>query len=54
MISLTDKLTNLKAQMYYKAIDLLKGMISIPSFSREEKEVTDFLEQFWKKEGHFV
>lgn len=40
--------------MYYKAIDLLKGMISIPSFSREEKEVADFLEQFWKKEGHFV
>ena len=54
VISLTDKLTNLKAQMYYKAIDLLKGMISIPSFSREEKEVADFLEQFWKKEGHFV
>ena len=25
--------------MYYKAIDLLKGMISKPSFSREEKEI---------------
>ena len=29
--------------MYYDAIDLLKGMISRPSFSREEGETADFL-----------
>ena len=31
--------------MYYDAIDLLKGMISRSSFSREEGEVADFLGQ---------
>lgn len=40
--------------MYYEAIDLLKGMISRPSFSREEKAVADFLEESWKKAGHNV
>ena len=40
--------------MYYDAIDLLKGMISRPSFSREEGEVADFLEQNWKKAGYKV
>ena len=37
-----------------EALDLLKGMISIPSFSREEKEVADFLEASWRKAGHHV
>ena len=37
--------------MYYDAIDLLKGMISRPSFSREEGETADFLKQSWKKPG---
>jgi acetylornithine deacetylase len=36
------------------AIELLKGMIAIPSFSREEKEAADFLEQRWKKAGWIV
>lgn len=38
--------------MYYKAIDILKGMIARPSFSREEKDVADYLEQIWKASGH--
>jgi acetylornithine deacetylase len=38
----------------YDAIELLKGMISIPSFSREEKEVADFLQLCWEKAGHHV
>lgn len=40
--------------MYYDAIDILKGMISRPSFSREEKEVADFLQQTWEKVGYKV
>ncbi len=40
--------------MYYKALDILKGMIARPSFSREEKEVADYLEQTWKASGHVV
>jgi len=39
---------------FYDAVDLLKGMIAIPSFSREEKEVADFLEAHWKKAGNVV
>ncbi len=39
---------------YYKAIDLLKGMIARPSFSREESAVADFLQENWRKEGHKV
>lgn len=31
-------------ELFYDAIDMLKEMISIPSFSREEKEVADHLE----------
>lgn len=31
-------------ELYYDALDMLKGMISIPSFSREETEVADFIE----------
>ena len=38
--------------MYYDAIDLLKGMISRPSFSREEGEVADFLKKSWEKAGN--
>ena len=40
--------------MYYEAVDILKGMIAIPSFSREEKEVADFLENKWKQAGQKV
>lgn len=39
---------------YYDAIELLKGMISRPSVSREEKEVADFLQTSWQKAGHIV
>lgn len=41
-------------EQFYDAIDILKGMISIPSFSREEKEVADFLQAYWTKSGHVV
>ncbi|MDR2916815.1 MAG: M20 family metallo-hydrolase [Tannerella sp.] len=41
-------------EQYYDAIDLLKGMVSIPSFSREEKEVADFLQTHWIKAGYVV
>lgn len=37
--------------MYYDAVDLLKSMIAIPSFSREEKEVADLLEAYFLKLG---
>ena len=40
--------------MYYDAIELLKGIISRPSFSRDEKEVADFLQQAWEKAGYKV
>lgn len=39
---------------FYTAVDLLKGMISRPSFSREETSVADFLEAEWRKAGHTV
>ena len=39
---------------FYDAIDLLKGMISRPSFSREEKEVADYLQDIWQQNGHSV
>ena len=38
-------------ERYYEAIDLLKGMISRPSFSRDETAVADFLQAEWKKAG---
>ena len=41
-------------EQFYDAIDLLKGMIAIPSFSREEKEVADFLQHQWGKASHKV
>ncbi len=40
--------------MYYDAIDILKGMISRPSFSRDEGAVADFLQQTWGKAGYKV
>lgn len=40
--------------MFYDAIDTLKGMISRPSFSREEGDVADFLQQTWEKNGNKV
>ncbi|MDH6303455.1 acetylornithine deacetylase [Parabacteroides sp. PF5-5] len=39
---------------YYDAIDTLKGMISRSSFSREEKDVADYLQETWQKDGHTV
>ncbi|WP_106830377.1 M20 family metallo-hydrolase [Parabacteroides pacaensis] len=41
-------------EAYYDALDLLKGMIAIPSFSREENQVADYLSSLWKKAGHAV
>ena len=41
-------------QYYYEAIDTLKGMISRPSFSREEKDVADYLAGVWSSVGHTV
>ncbi|WP_165155343.1 M20 family metallo-hydrolase [Parabacteroides sp. ZJ-118] len=41
-------------ERYYEAIDLLKGMISRPSFSREEAAVADFLRAEWQKAGQAV
>ena len=40
--------------MYYKAVDLLKEMISRPSFSREEADVADYLEGVWREDGFDV
>jgi len=37
--------------MYYEALDILKGMISRPSFSREETAVADFLQETWQQTG---
>jgi len=41
-------------EYFYDAIDLLKGMIARPSFSKEEKDVADFLQSQWQKAGHKV
>ena len=41
-------------EYFYDAIDLLKGMISRPSFSQEEADVADFLQSQWEKAGHRV
>lgn len=40
--------------MYYEAIDILKGMIVRPSFSRDESSVADFLQQTWQTAGKNV
>ncbi|MCD8262730.1 MAG: M20 family metallo-hydrolase [Tannerellaceae bacterium] len=41
-------------ERFYEAIDLLKGMIGRPSFSREENEVADYLQQSWEAAGYPV
>ncbi len=41
-------------EYYYEAIDLLRGMISRPSFSREEAGVADFLQAAWQASGRKV
>ena len=41
-------------EQYYEAIDLLKGMISRPSFSREETAVADYLQKCWSDAGHHL
>lgn len=41
-------------ERYYEAIDLLKGMIARPSFSRDEAAVADYLQECWQKAGHKV
>ena len=41
-------------EQYYEAIDLLKGMISRPSFSREETAVADYLQKCWSDAGHHI
>lgn len=38
-------------EIYYDAIDLLKAMVAVPSFSREEKAVADVVEQVMTKFG---
>ena len=38
-------------ELYYNAVDLLKEMIETPSFSREEKNVADLVEQYIKKQS---
>ena len=38
-------------ELFYDAVDLLKKMISIPSFSREEKDVADMLEGYIQQSG---
>jgi acetylornithine deacetylase len=40
--------------LFYEAIDLLKGMISRPSFSREEAELAGYLQDTWQADGYAV
>ncbi len=37
--------------LYYEAVDLLKSMILLPSFSREENDVADLLEKYLRENG---
>lgn len=39
-------------EKYYDAVDLLKAMIQIPSFSHEEDAVATMLENYIRKNGH--
>jgi acetylornithine deacetylase len=41
-------------ELFYDAVDLLKQMIRIPSFSREENEVADMLEKYIAAQGLHV
>jgi acetylornithine deacetylase len=43
-----------EVEYFYDAIDLLKGMISTPSFSCEEEQVADFLQAYWTHAGQAV
>jgi len=47
---MSDALTEMTAE----AVEVLKKMISIPSFSREEKKVADMLESFLLEKGYAV
>jgi acetylornithine deacetylase len=40
--------------LFYEAIDTLKGMISRPSFSKEEEEVAAYLQKTWQADGCVV
>ena len=37
--------------LYYDTVDLLKQLITIPSYSRDEKNLADFLEEYLEKLG---
>lgn len=39
-------------ELYYNAVDLLKKMISIPSFSREEEDIADMLVSYIEDAGY--
>jgi acetylornithine deacetylase len=39
-------------ELYYYATDLLKNMISIPSFSREENQVAEMLQSYILSKGY--
>lgn len=39
-------------ELYYEAVDLLKRMIAIPSFSREENSVADMIESYIASKGY--
>jgi acetylornithine deacetylase len=38
----------------YDSIEMLKEMISRPSFSKEESDVADYIENLWRRRGHAV
>ncbi|MDR1500295.1 MAG: M20 family metallo-hydrolase [Tannerellaceae bacterium] len=40
--------------LFYEAIDTLRGMIALPSFSREEDDVATYLQRTWEASGHKV
>lgn len=41
-------------ETYYDALDLLKGLIARPSFSREEQQAADYLQDAWTRTGRRV
>lgn len=41
-------------ELYYNALDLLKQMIAIPSFSREEQNVANLLQDYMTQQGQTV
>jgi len=49
-VYMNAEILNLTAE----AIELLKNLISIPSISREEKEVADFLEKYIEERGYIA